>query len=76
MPHDKIPSRVQQVASSLNIADILDKYPYQVSGGQKQRCACARALVSDPKLILADGVKAQETIVISLKDGKLAAECY
>ena len=54
MPHDKIPSRVQQVASSLNIADILDKYPYQVSGGQKQRCACARALVSDPKLILAD----------------------
>ncbi|MDE6976964.1 MAG: ABC transporter ATP-binding protein [Lachnospiraceae bacterium] len=54
MPHDKIPSRVQQVAASLNIADILDKYPYQVSGGQKQRCACARALVSDPKLILAD----------------------
>lgn len=54
MPHDKIPSRVQQVAASLNIADILDKYPYQVSGGQKQRCACARALINRPKLILAD----------------------
>lgn len=54
MPHDKIPSRVRQVAASLNIADILDKYPYQVSGGQKQRCACARALINRPKLILAD----------------------
>ena len=37
-----------------NIADILDKYPYQVSGGQKQRCACARAIINHPKLILAD----------------------
>ena len=34
--------------------DILDKYPYQVSGGQKQRCACARAIINKPKLILAD----------------------
>ena len=34
--------------------DILDKYPYQVSGGQKQRCACARAIVNNPKLLLAD----------------------
>ena len=33
---------------------ILDKYPYQVSGGQKQRCACARAIINQPKLILAD----------------------
>ena len=39
---------------TLNIADILDKYPYQVSGGQKQRCACARAIINHPKLILAD----------------------
>lgn len=35
-------------------AYILDKYPYQVSGGQKQRCACARAIINHPKLILAD----------------------
>ena len=54
VPHHKILSRVQEIAASLNISDILEKYPYQVSGGQKQRCACARALVSDPKLILAD----------------------
>ena len=42
------------MAKKLNISDILDKYPYQVSGGQKQRCACARALINNPKLILAD----------------------
>ena len=49
-----IDPQVQAMANTLNIGDILDKYPYQVSGGQKQRCACARALVNDPKLILAD----------------------
>ena len=42
------------MAGSLNITDILNKYPYQVSGGQKQRCACARAIINKPKLILAD----------------------
>lgn len=38
----------------LGISDIREKFPYQVSGGQKQRCACARALVNHPKLLLAD----------------------
>ena len=33
---------------------MLNKYPYQVSGGQKQRCACARAIINNPKLLLAD----------------------
>ena len=42
------------MAGKLNITDILDKYPYRVSGGQKQRCACARAIINQPKLILAD----------------------
>ena len=42
------------MAGKLNIRDILDKYPYQVSGGQKQRCACARAIINHPKLLLAD----------------------
>ena len=54
VPAEQIPGKVTETAGTLNIADILDKYPYQVSGGQKQRCACARALVNRPKLILAD----------------------
>ena len=51
---NKIDSQIQQIAAKLNITDILNKYPYQVSGGQKQRCACARAIINHPKLILAD----------------------
>ena len=46
--------RLAPVAESLGIADILNKFPYEVSGGQKQRAAAARALITDPKLILAD----------------------
>lgn len=53
-PEPQIAGKVQEMAQSLNIIDILDKYPYQVSGGQKQRCACARAIINKPKLILAD----------------------
>lgn len=53
-PAEQIEGKVQKTAESLNITDILDKYPYQVSGGQKQRCACARAIINKPKLILAD----------------------
>lgn len=44
----------EEMLSLLGIADIRNKFPYQVSGGEKQRCACARALVNQPKLILAD----------------------
>ena len=54
MPAEQIDSKVQEISEKLNITDILDKYPYQVSGGQKQRCACARAIINKPKLILAD----------------------
>ena len=46
--------RVMGIARTLNIVDIMQRFPYEVSGGQKQRAACARALVNDPKLILAD----------------------
>ena len=53
-PVEQIEGKVKEIAGSLNITDILDKYPYQVSGGQKQRCACARAIINKPKLILAD----------------------
>lgn len=54
VPAERIDGKVRKMAESLNIADILDKYPYQVSGGQKQRCACARAIIHQPKLLLAD----------------------
>ena len=50
----EVEGRVREIARRLNIEEILDRYPWQVSGGQKQRCACARAVVNHPKLILAD----------------------
>ena len=46
--------KLQPIAEQLGIADILTKYPYEVSGGQKQRAAVARALITDPQIILAD----------------------
>lgn len=49
-----IKEKVRAISDRLGITDILSKFPYEVSGGQKQRCACARALIGDPKLILAD----------------------
>ena len=51
---DEIDGKVNSVAKELGIEEILTKYPYEVSGGQKQRTACARALITNPKLILAD----------------------
>lgn len=50
----ELPGRVRGVAERLGIADLLKKYPYEVSGGQKQRAAVARALITNPRLILAD----------------------
>lgn len=50
----EIESKVGDISQELGISDILDKFPYEVSGGQKQRCACARALVNRPSLLLAD----------------------
>ncbi len=50
----EIDRRVIEIARSLGIEEILNKYPYQVSGGQKQRIASSRAIITNPKLILAD----------------------
>lgn len=50
----KMKERLEPVADRLGIKDLLKKYPYEVSGGQKQRAAVARALITQPRLILAD----------------------
>lgn len=54
IPEKEIDKKTIEIAKKLGIEDILNKYPYQVSGGQKQRCASARAIVNSPKIILAD----------------------
>lgn len=51
---EKIENRLKEVSVSLGIDDILNKYPYEISGGQKQRTAAARAIINRPALILAD----------------------
>lgn len=46
--------KLKPIAAQLGIANLLKKYPYEVSGGQKQRAAVARAIITNPKLVLAD----------------------
>ncbi len=70
MSSAEISTRVQDVAARLSISQVLDKYPYQMSGGQQQRVAAARALVTDPTMIMAD----EPTGALDSKSARLLLE--
>ena len=72
VPAKEIQKRVDDVAEKLGITEILKKYPYQVSGGQKQRVASARAIITNPKLILAD----EPTGALDSKSGAQVMELF
>lgn len=71
-PANEIEKAVKTVAEQLEIADVLQKYPYQMSGGQKQRVASARAIITSPKLVLAD----EPTGALDSKASKLLLERF
>lgn len=68
----EIERKIKKVAEELDIKDVLKKYPYQMSGGQKQRVASARAIITDPKLILAD----EPTGALDSKSAKMLLEKF
>jgi len=66
----EIDARIKKVAEELDIKSVLSKYPYQMSGGQKQRVASARAIITNPKLVLAD----EPTGALDSKSAKMLLE--
>ena len=72
VPTKQIDERIKKVAKELDIVNILEKYPYQMSGGQKQRIASARAIITNPKLVLAD----EPTGALDSKSAKMLLEQF
>lgn len=68
----EIDARIKKVAEELDIKSVLSKYPYQMSGGQKQRVASARAIITNPKLVLAD----EPTGALDSKSAKMLLEKF
>lgn len=68
----EIDSKIRDVAEKLEISDVLNKYPYQMSGGQKQRVASARAIITNPKMVMAD----EPTGALDSKASKMLLERF
>ena len=72
VPAREIDKRIKVVSKELEITKVLGKYPYQMSGGQKQRVASARAIITNPKLVLAD----EPTGALDSKSAKMLLEKF
>lgn len=72
VPAKKIDNEIKKVAAELDIESVMGKYPYQMSGGQKQRVASARAIITNPKLVLAD----EPTGALDSKSAKMLLERF
>ena len=72
VPVKLMDKKIEDMASRLNIKHVLKKYPYQMSGGEKQRVASARAIITNPKLVLAD----EPTGALDSKSSRMLLESF